>query len=41
MIGPLAVRFRTAVKVNEVTKMTKERERGRESGYAGSVAGKR
>jgi hypothetical protein len=29
MIGPLAVRFRTAVKVNEVTKTTKERERER------------
>jgi hypothetical protein len=30
MIGPLAVRFRTTVKVNEVMKMTREREeRGR------------
>jgi hypothetical protein len=38
---PLRVRFRTAIKVNEVTKPTREREREIESGYAGSVAGKR
>jgi hypothetical protein len=27
MIGPLTVRFRTAVKVNEVMKTTREKER--------------
>jgi hypothetical protein len=30
MIGPLTVRFRTAVKVNEVTKTTRGREGERE-----------
>jgi hypothetical protein len=44
MIGPLTIRFRSAVKVNIAVKTTRERERERErerSNYSGSVAGKR
>jgi hypothetical protein len=40
MIGPLTVRFRSAIKVNDVMKMTGEGE-SEGLGYDGSVAGKR